>query len=401
MPRLVTLPRSQAGFRCCAGIVLGMCALSMLAGCYSFPKPVVPSPQSGLNWLAQLVPNSPPQQPVNLELLRPAEAAEVIHRGDLLELTVWDLYEPGRPQTAPLRVEGDGKSSPPLLSAQRLEGLTLTEAEKVVAEQYQTAEILLEPRILIRKLETSQCPVEVLGAVQRPGTVKLNRDQAAVYHALMAAGGLASNAGHHLQLVRYAPTAPKETETAPAKESAYLEELTRDDVDHKPEEKPEEKRVATLDTTLLRTPIQERWFDLTNVDECKELARIPLQEGDQITVREEATPIRITGQVKNPGTYSLPAGRGLDIVQRCNCWGSVDHRPAGCGTDVDAPELRRKNLREEDPYADPKQLSPMSRSPNRVTSLPETTPRAKVERVVEYSRRKSASCRRRPIPEPQ
>lgn len=391
MPRDITPRRGFAGFRCCAGICLAVCALSTAVGCYTFPKPVVPTAPSSLNWLTQLVPSAAPQQPVNLEVLRPPEAAEVIHRGDLLELTVWDLYEPGRPQLAPLRVEPDGKLTPPLLPALSLQGLTLSEAEKLVSEQYQAAEILLEPRILVRRLETSQCPIQVIGAVQRPGTVKLNRDQAVVYHAIIAAGGLSPNAGHHLQLVRYAPNEVKETPVE-QKEPDDQQEDAQEKSEKNPENRPEEKRVATLDTSLLRTPIQERWFDLTNPEECKELARIPLQEGDQITVKEEAAPIRISGQVKNPGSYPLPAAGRVDIVQALQLAGGPTITDLPLQLTLTRPIPGERGFDRKTFTLDPKQPTrdfPLAQPGDQLYL--ETTPRAKVERVVGGLRRKSAA----------
>lgn len=374
------LTRFRTGFRCCAGVLVAVCAVGM-TGCYSFPKPVVSASPPGLNWLTQLVPNSPQQPTVNLDVLRPAEAADVIHRGDLLELTVWDLYEPGRPQTAPLRVEPDGKSSPPLLPSIKIEGLTHHEAEKLIAEQYQTAEILLEPRILVRRLETSQCPIQVLGAVQRPGTIKLNQDQAVVYHALIAAGGLTPNAGHHIQLVRYPP--PEMKPTVPKTTAEDAEGQNQND-----EESTSGTTVTTLDTSAMRTPIQERWFDLTNVEECKELSRIPLQEGDQLTVKEEATPIRISGQVKRPGSYYLPAGRGIDLLQALQLAGGPTVTDLPLQLTLTRPVNGERNFDRKTFVLDPKHPQPQmpTAQPGDQLYL-ETTPRAKVERVVGGFRR--------------
>lgn len=385
MPPSPPLTRFHAGFRCCAGILVAVCAVG-ITGCYSFPKPVVSASPPGLNWLTQLVPNSTPQPTVNLEQLRPTEATEVIHQGDLLELTVWDLYEPGRPQTAPLRVEPDGKSSPPLLQPLKVEGLTHHEAEKLIAEQYQTSEILLEPRILVRRLETTQCPIQILGAVQRPGTVKLNRDQAVVYHALMAAGGLTPTAGHHIQLVRYPPAEPKpETPSIVTDDSENPSEIKADT--------DSGTKVATLDTSVLRTPIQERWFDLTNPEECKELARIPLQEGDQITVKEEAAPIRISGQVKRPGQYPLPAGRPIDILQALQLAGGPTVTDLPLQLTLTRPLNGERNFERKTFVLDPKQPQPQmpQTQPGDQLYL-ETTPRAKVERVVGGFRRLSPTA---------
>src|SRR5262245_45929760 len=69
------------------------------AGCQVFERPVA-SAGPTLSWLTSLV-TAPPEASESFDLttLKPPAEAPQILPGDLLEITVWDLYEPGQPHT--------------------------------------------------------------------------------------------------------------------------------------------------------------------------------------------------------------------------------------------------------------------------------------------------------------
>lgn len=296
----------------------------------------VPQPP-GLNWLSSFVSEGTPGiYAISVEQLRSPEAAPIVHAGDLLELTVWDLYEPGLPHTSPLRIDEEGRGTPPLLTPVMLSGLTLGESEKILIDKYQGGELLLQPRVLVRRLETTSCTVQVLGGVERPGQVKLSHDQATVYHAILAAGGLKPHPSPAWLLTRYAPTTAvieEELATAsPESEAVSLDGKANPEnveVETKATEAETEaavlesedseiQKVSTLNTAALvseepRTPVEERTFDLTDPQELQELKRLVLREGDVLRIPEQSPPIRITGVVRKPGNYPLNDSQTLSV----------------------------------------------------------------------------------------
>src|SRR5690242_12677346 len=74
-----------------------ICAgLAICSGCNVFTQPVATAGPPALNWLTNLVTPSldlPPS--VDLTTLKPSRVPAPLKTGDLLEITVWDLYEPG------------------------------------------------------------------------------------------------------------------------------------------------------------------------------------------------------------------------------------------------------------------------------------------------------------------
>lgn len=191
----------RAGRRC----VLALLAVSVLgvSGCMMFEKPVENAAPVALSWLtnwsAQPLAST---RPFDIELLKPAVARSAIGPQSLLEVTVWDLYEPGRPHTFPVRVSSRETIEVPLLGEQSVTGRSPGELENLLSQEFRRRELLQQPRILVRSLESGHVRVQVTGAVLRPGFVELAREQAGVYDALIAAGSLKSNAGTQILVTR-------------------------------------------------------------------------------------------------------------------------------------------------------------------------------------------------------
>lgn len=297
---------------CAHGVMLLL--LIGVYGCRTVSDVVTPE-AAALNWLTPFsLSDAAMRFSVDLEQLRAPAAPPIVHQGDLLELTVWDLYEPGIPHTSPLRVDSQGRAAPPLLEDLNLGGLSVSEAEKLLIDKYQAGEILLQPRVMVRRLETTSCNVQIIGGVERPGMVKLPHDQATVYHAILAAGGLKRNTSEHWLLTRYPPRA----ETSLATEETGGGVKTVSD-----EQENAGEVVSTLDTAQLRTPTEERTFDLSKPQELQDLKSTILRDGDVLRIPEASPPLRITGVVKKPGNYPMEESQSLSIPEAIDLAGGL------------------------------------------------------------------------------
>ncbi|MES2794239.1 MAG: polysaccharide biosynthesis/export family protein, partial [Planctomycetota bacterium] len=185
------------------------------SGCSTvFSKPVMSSTQPGLPWLAGFSP--PPVDttpPFDLTQIQPSRRPG-ISPDDLLEITIWDLYEPGKPHTFPSRVDSQGQIVVPHLDTVLVTGQTPAEIESKLAEAYRQQEFLKQPRILVRELSSVPIHAYVTGAVLRPGLINLPRPESSVFAALVAAGGLSRNAGLHVYVSEQAGNKPVETTAA-------------------------------------------------------------------------------------------------------------------------------------------------------------------------------------------
>ncbi len=65
------------------------------------------------------------------------------------------------------------------------------------------------------------------------------------------------------------------------------------------------------------------WYDVTQARERDQLKTIVLSEGDVVTVRTAAQPLRISGIVNRTGAYPLPSGRTVNVWQAIELAGGV------------------------------------------------------------------------------
>ena len=184
-------------------------AMTLVAGCTVFEHPVERVAPSALGWLtnwsSQPLANT---KPFDLETIRPPSRPMLLGADTTLEITIWDLYEPGRPHTFPVRVTARHTIEIPLLGEQQVAGRGLPELETALAEEFRRRDLLKTPRVLVRSLDSAHFRVQVTGAVLRPGFVELSRDQSSVYDALVAAGGLKNLAGTQIAVIHRPPTGP-------------------------------------------------------------------------------------------------------------------------------------------------------------------------------------------------
>ena len=161
-------------------------------------QPALTVPTQPLNWLTQFgaVPDEA-LPPFELNRLQPPVRTGIV-AGEWLEVTIWDLQEPGIPATFPVRVSPRDEIELPHVGTLAVGGRSGAQLEHDLSEAYRLGEWLQQPRILIRERAGTPLRVYVTGAVARPGVVELSRREASVFAALISAGGLTREAGRHL-----------------------------------------------------------------------------------------------------------------------------------------------------------------------------------------------------------
>jgi protein involved in polysaccharide export with SLBB domain len=176
----------------------------MLAGCAMLemaPRSAnQPTPLSWLtNWVSQPMEMAPG---FDLEMIKPEPRPATVSPDNLLEITIWDLYEPGKPYSFPVRVSSRLTIEAPFVGEVPVQGRTIPEIEADLAGRFREGEYLLNPRILVRSLDAPLLKVQVNGAVNRGGFVELSRNDASVYAAIVSAGGLSKTAGTEVAVTR-------------------------------------------------------------------------------------------------------------------------------------------------------------------------------------------------------
>lgn len=90
------------------------------------------------------------------------------------------------------RVDGSGDVNLPLLGALHVEGLTVAEAQALIARRYVDEEIFIEPEVVVTVVEYSPKEIMVLGQVGRQGKQLFPPEVStmSIVEAITSAGGL-------------------------------------------------------------------------------------------------------------------------------------------------------------------------------------------------------------------
>jgi polysaccharide export outer membrane protein len=128
-------------------------------------------------------------------ILYPPSRDVILRQGDLLTVRLYGMtdYEPVA------RISLDGTVQLPLIGRLHVEGLTVHQAEGLVAERLKSAGMYRDPQVTIQLTEAPNQTVTVTGEVH--GVVPVE-GQRRLFEILSAAGGLPSTASHVLTIDR-------------------------------------------------------------------------------------------------------------------------------------------------------------------------------------------------------
>jgi polysaccharide biosynthesis/export protein len=126
----------------------------------------------------------------------------LIAGGDLLEIQVVGTdFTCGAEKTTgcEVRVSRSGEIALPFLGELRVAGLTVVQAEQLVARKLSDGELIKDPQVTIVQKETSTQDISVLGEVQKPGMYPLHGAHS-ILEAISAAGGTTAKAGSEVTI---------------------------------------------------------------------------------------------------------------------------------------------------------------------------------------------------------
>jgi len=122
--------------------------------------------------------------PVGIPTARPSADDYLIGSGDTLQITVWKEAEASVPSGV---VRPDGKITVPLIKEVSVAGLTLRQAEAVIAEGL--GKFITDPNVTVGVVSIVSKKVYVVGGVRKEGTLPYTYGMT-VMQALSEAGGL-------------------------------------------------------------------------------------------------------------------------------------------------------------------------------------------------------------------
>lgn len=137
---------------------------------------------------------------VRPEDLRPQRELYVVGAGDVLELTLFDLFRPGEQTVTQHVVDSNGFIQVPQLGRIRVGGRNELEVANAVRDAMR--EYVADPLVSVAIVQRRQQTFSVVGAVQQPGQYTIPAANYRLLEAVVAAGGVSEVEGSKILVIR-------------------------------------------------------------------------------------------------------------------------------------------------------------------------------------------------------
>jgi polysaccharide export outer membrane protein len=195
-------------------------------------------------------------------------AATKIGPGDLIDLSVYDVPE----LILKVRVDANGIVSLPLIGDMKLEGMTVSEAQKAITDELVRKELVLQPAVSVFIEEYATKGITLYGEVGAPGIYQLFGPHR-LYDAISAAGGLTAKSGQIVTILQGGQT------------------------DH--------EQVIDLSSNV---PLDQK--------------NVPVNPGDTIVV-SKAGVVYVLGEVNKPGAFMMENNTSISLMKAIALAGST------------------------------------------------------------------------------
>jgi polysaccharide export outer membrane protein len=217
-----------------------------------------------------------------------ATSTNTIYPGDVLDVTLTSGVEEQSPTPVSMRVDSNGQLNVPLVGSVAVGGLSMSDAEIVIRAASIEREIYRSPHVAVVMRERNTIKVRVVGAVVNPGVYDLPAVGSDLLSAMVAAGGLDKTAGSIVE-VRH----PNGMQNSSMNSSSDVQ-------------------LASF--MVPDTPVRMSRVDLSRLDNTS-TQDLSVEDGSVVMVMPETTKsITVIGNVRKPGTYELPVGQELRVL---------------------------------------------------------------------------------------
>jgi polysaccharide export outer membrane protein len=124
-------------------------------------------------------------------------SAIVLHPGDLIGVSVYGVPD----YKVSARIAGDGNVDLPLIGTTHVGGMTVEQAQQLVAQKLIDGQMIISPDVLISVTDSMVDIIGVMGEVGAPKAIPAFAPMS-LFDALAAAGGLKPDASHSISILR-------------------------------------------------------------------------------------------------------------------------------------------------------------------------------------------------------
>lgn len=121
----------------------------------------------------------------------------VLYPGDLINVSVYGVPD----YKIDARIAGDGSVDLPLIGSTHVAGMTVTQAQQLIAQKLIDSQMIRSPDVLISVADSVVDIIGVMGEVNSPKAIPAFAPMS-LFDALSAAGGLKPDASHSISILR-------------------------------------------------------------------------------------------------------------------------------------------------------------------------------------------------------
>jgi polysaccharide export outer membrane protein len=244
----------------------------------------------------------------------PPVSNERIDRGDVLEVSIAAALGADAITRFPVRVGETGDAFLPEIGSLPLAGLELLGGEQMIAAACVHRGLYRQPQVTVTMRQKAINRLTVVGAVRDPGVYELPRQASYLMSALVAAGGLADDAGTGVEIRRPALAGHGDRATLASYQSGSSETAGIQSAD-------DAKYAAEGHVQVVR-------LDLANETHLGPTGNY-LGDGTVIRVeRRHPEPVQVIGLVRKAGQYDYPVNHELRVLGAIAMAGGLTHQVA-------------------------------------------------------------------------
>ncbi len=266
---------------------------------------------SSVRYHAETLPNrlrvGPRGNPQTVDLSRLASSSvsnELISEGDVLEVTISAGLSDADMVTFPVRVNDDGTASLPDIGRIPLAGLELDGSEAAVTAACIHRGLYRSPHVTITMKRQRVNRVTVIGAVNEPGVHELPRKSSNLLAAIVAAKGLAEDAGENVEIRTPSNIGNLQNNRDAIAAASHVSLMGHSSV------------AGSEMVSSRSSPQQSQSIRVNLVSAAKKgSGGYTVADGSVVMVEKRApTPIQVMGLVKQPGRHDYPVGQDLRVL---------------------------------------------------------------------------------------
>jgi polysaccharide export outer membrane protein len=276
------------------------------------------------HFLAETMPGSlrlaSRSNPQEVDLSRLASAtgsSETIGPGDILEVSIAASLIKDDQVTLPVRVADDGSGILPDIGKVQLGGVEPHAAEQLIRLEAIRKGLYRSPNVTVQFAHKRLNRITVLGAVKEPTVVELPPGRCDIVSAIAAAGGLAEDAGEHVEIrnpIRAQPS--RRPAIAGEPNDPYLAVSDSSD--------------GSTNASNTTTANGKNSYTINLISAAKAgSGSYMLEDGGVVMVeKRDPLPITVMGLVREPGPVEYPVGKDLHVLDAVALAGGIRNQLA-------------------------------------------------------------------------